>query len=99
MRSATKRWPRPSSPCGATKGNDTFRGMYLKAVRMGAESPPDNRIDVQGPGAVTIVLGTDLGRVNGSVFDAQGKQVIGAVVTLVPDQSAPRWYGSRRTDY
>jgi protocatechuate 3,4-dioxygenase beta subunit len=78
---------------------DNFRGMYLKAVRLGSENAADNRIDVQGPGTVTLVLGTDLGRVNGSVLDAAGKPVVGAVVTLVPDQSSPDWYGSRRTDY
>ena len=65
------------------------QGTYLKSIRFGDAEAPDNRIDLtKGSGPVTVVLGTDVGEVEGSVKKANGDVGARVRVTLVA-------YGSR----
>jgi Carboxypeptidase regulatory-like domain len=62
-------------------------GFYLKSIRAGDEELPDRRLDATRgePGALTIVLATDIGQIEGSVIGADGNPAVGARVTMFPD--------------
>jgi hypothetical protein len=60
-------------------------GVYLKAIRMGDKQLADRRIDLTSkPDLLTIVLGADMGQVEGSVANAKGDPVVRARVTVIP---------------
>jgi hypothetical protein len=68
------------------------RNAYLKSLRLGDRELPERKIDTEHlSGDVTVVIGADFGRVEGTVTDEAGKPVYNANVTLVPDQSRPDW--------
>jgi protocatechuate 3,4-dioxygenase beta subunit/uncharacterized protein (DUF2141 family) len=59
-------------------------GAYVKSVRFGDAEALDERIDLtQGSGALTILLGTDVGEVEGSVKKANGDAAVRVRVTLI----------------
>ncbi len=60
-------------------------GVYLKSVRMGDKVLAGRRVDLTlKPEALTIVLGADMGLVEGSVANAKGDPVVRARVTVIP---------------
>jgi len=60
------------------------RGLYLKSVRIRDKTLPDRRIDLTAPPeALTVVLGNDVGEVEGSVENAKGQPVARARVTVI----------------
>lgn len=59
-------------------------GVYMKSVRFGEAEAPDDRIDLtQGSGPLTILLGTDVGEVEGSVKNLNGDPGVRVRVTLI----------------
>ena len=59
-------------------------GVYLKSVRMGDKMLPDRRIDLSSKlEPLVIVLGADVGTMEGSVRDAKGEPVARARVTVI----------------
>jgi hypothetical protein len=59
-------------------------GAYVKSIRFGDEEVPDGRIDLtKAAGHLTVVLGTDLGEVEGSVKKAGGDPAVRVRVTLI----------------
>jgi hypothetical protein len=63
--------------------------IYLKSVRVGDEEAPQRRIDLtKESGPIAVVLGTDVGEVEGSVKKASGDAAAHVRVTLIA-------YGSR----
>jgi protocatechuate 3,4-dioxygenase beta subunit len=68
------------------------RNAYLKSVRVGDQEAAGRKIDTEHlSGPVTVVVGADFGRVDGTVTDDAGKPVSNANVTLIPDQSLSDW--------
>jgi protocatechuate 3,4-dioxygenase beta subunit len=68
------------------------RNAYLKSVRVGDQEAVDRKIDTEHlSGPVTVVVGVDFGRVDGTVTDDAGKPVSNANVTLIPNQSLSDW--------
>ena len=66
-------------------------GVYLKSVRIGDKQLADRRVDLASKlQLLTIVLGADVGDVEGSVKNAKGEPVVRARVTVIPcgDQSS-----------
>ena len=60
------------------------RDVYLKSVRIGDQESKDRRVDVAGVmGPLTLLLGADVGQVDGSVKNAKGDPVVRARVTLI----------------
>lgn len=60
-------------------------GFYLKSVRIGEQEFPNGRVDLTGgPAAITVLLGTDVGQVEGTVHNESGEPVARARVTLIP---------------
>jgi Carboxypeptidase regulatory-like domain len=58
-------------------------GTYTKSIRFGDEEAPEGRIDLtKGSGPVTVLLGTDVGEVEGTVKKANGDPAARALVTL-----------------
>lgn len=65
---------------------------YVKRVRVGDREIPDRKIDVEHlSGDLTVTIGADFGRVEGTVTDEAGNAVYNANVTLVPDQRRADW--------
>ena len=62
-------------------------GQYLKSVSIDNQDEPDLRLDLtRGEiGAVTVVLGTDVGKIEGTVRHANGEAAAHARVTLFPE--------------
>jgi hypothetical protein len=59
-------------------------GAYMKSIRFGDAEAPDDRIDLtQGSGPVTILLGTDVGEVEGSVKKSNGDPAVRVRITLI----------------
>jgi len=59
-------------------------GVYLKSLRMGDKQLADRRIDLASKlGPLTIVLGADVGEVEGSAKNAKGEPVVRARVTII----------------
>jgi hypothetical protein len=59
-------------------------GVYLKAVRLGDKQLPGRRIDLSSkPEPLTIVLGADVGEVEGSVQNAGGDPMARARVNVI----------------
>ena len=60
-------------------------GVYLKSVRIGDKVLAGRQIDVTSkPELLTIVLGADMGLVEGSVANAKGDPVVRSRVTVIP---------------
>ncbi len=61
-------------------------GTYLKTIRLGDQDHPDARIDLtqQSGGLLRLVLGTDGGKLDGTVQDQNGDPATGALITVVP---------------
>ena len=67
-------------------------GGYLKAIRLGERVLAGPQIDLSGStAAFEILLGTDGGRVHGTVSDAGGAPAEGAVVVAVPAGRLREW--------
>ena len=61
-------------------------GAYLKGVKLGNREPPDLQVDFSGGAApLTILLGTDGGRIEGTVQNGAGDPLPRARVVLAPD--------------
>jgi hypothetical protein len=62
-------------------------GFYVKSIRVGDEELPDRRLDATRGGAapIAIVLGVDVGQIEGSVALADGNPAVGARVTMFPE--------------
>jgi hypothetical protein len=61
-------------------------GVYLKSIRSGDKQLAGRRIDLSSKiEPLTIVLGADVGEVEGSVQNARGDPVARARVTVIPD--------------
>jgi len=60
---------------------------YVKSVRLGAHDVLERGLTIPdvGPGNLEIVLGTDIGRLDGRVRDDRGRDVGAARVVLVPE--------------
>jgi hypothetical protein len=59
-------------------------GVYLKSVRMGDKQLAGRRVDLTSKlEPLTIVLGADMGHLEGSVENAQGDHVVRARVTVI----------------
>jgi len=59
-------------------------GAYVKSIRFGDAEVEDGRIDLtQGSGAVTVLVGTDVGEVEGSVKKSNGDPAMRVRVTLI----------------
>jgi len=59
-------------------------GVYLKSVRMGDKQLADRRIDLASKlQPLTIVLGADMGQVEGSVKNTKSEAVVRARVTVI----------------
>jgi len=67
-------------------------GAYVKSIRYGDQDAPSGQIDLrQSSAPINIVLGTDVGQIQGIVQDRSGKPAAGAWITLAPrDDSASR---------
>src|SRR5580693_4921949 len=62
----------------------TNPSAYVKSIRFGDAEVPDGRIDfTKGSGAVTVILGTDVGEVEGSVKKSNGDAAVRVRVTLI----------------
>jgi Carboxypeptidase regulatory-like domain len=60
-------------------------GVYLKAIHMGDKQLADRRIDLTSRhDPLTIILGADMGLVEGSVANAKGDPVVRSRVTVIP---------------
>jgi protocatechuate 3,4-dioxygenase beta subunit len=62
-------------------------GLYVKSIRLGDEELPDRRLDATrgAAGPLTVVLGSDVGQIEGSVVLADGNPAARVRVTLFPD--------------
>jgi hypothetical protein len=59
-------------------------GAYVKSIRFGDEEISDGRIDLtKGSGSVMVLLGTDVGEVEGSVKKSNGDPAVRVRVTLI----------------
>ncbi len=66
-------------------GINRVAGVYLKSVRMGDQKLADRRVDLAAKTEpLVIVLGADVGQVEGSVRNAKGDPVARARVTVIP---------------
>jgi Carboxypeptidase regulatory-like domain len=66
-------------------GINRVPGVYLKSVRMGDKQLADRRVDLAAKtDPIIIVLGADVGQVEGSVHNAKGEPVVRARVTVIP---------------
>jgi hypothetical protein len=73
-------------------------GTYLKAVQVANRDVPDRKIDASRlSGGLVIVLGTDPGRIDGTVLGLNGAPLAFAPVTLIADQSRPDWEDVSKT--
>ena len=71
-------------PVAYEVGIDRTPGLYLKSVRMGDEQLPDRRIDASAKLApVTVILGANVGEVDGFVQNANGKPTARARVNVI----------------
>ncbi|MBZ5725943.1 MAG: carboxypeptidase-like regulatory domain-containing protein [Acidobacteriia bacterium] len=62
------------------------RGAYLKSVKLGDRVLPNLEVDLTGGArAITLVLATDGGRIEGQVLNAEGEPAPSVRVTLIPD--------------
>jgi hypothetical protein len=61
--------------------------LYVQSIRSGDEELPGRRLDATRgeAGPLTVVLGADLGRIEGPVVLADGNPAAGVRVTLFPD--------------
>jgi hypothetical protein len=60
------------------------QGAYVKSIKFGDAEAQDGRIDLtQGTGPVTVLLGTDVGEVEGSVKKSNGDPAVRVRVTLI----------------
>ncbi len=65
-------------------------GFYLKSVRVGDQDVTFTGVDfTQGvpSGEMTVVLNPNGGQIDGSVQNAKGENAVGAMVTLIPEES------------
>jgi hypothetical protein len=65
-------------------------GFYLKAIRLGQQDVTETGVDfTQGVPAeqMTVVVNPNAAHVDGAVQNAKGDAVIGATVTLIPDEA------------
>lgn len=59
-------------------------GIYLKTIKFGDEEAPDMRVDLtRGSGPLTVVLGTDVGEMHGTVKKPNGDPAARVWVTLI----------------
>jgi uncharacterized protein (DUF2141 family) len=76
------------------------QGFYVKSIRLGDAEAPDGRIDLtQVSGPVTVLLGTDVGEVEGSVKKANGDAAVRVRVTLIAYGSHLRRFDLSRTGF
>ena len=60
------------------------QGAYVKSIKFGDAEAQDGRIDLtQGSGPVTVLLGTDVGEVEGSVKKSNGDPAVRVRITLI----------------
>jgi hypothetical protein len=60
------------------------QGAYMKSIRFGDAEVQEGRIDLtQGSGAVTVLLGTDVGELKGSVKKSNGDPAVRVRITLI----------------
>jgi hypothetical protein len=60
------------------------QGAYMKSIRFGDAEVQEGRIDLtQGSGAVTVLLGTDVGELEGSVKKSNGDPAVRVRITLI----------------
>jgi hypothetical protein len=58
--------------------------IYTKSIRFGDEEAPDGRVDLtKGSGPLKVLLGTDVGEVEGTVKKANGDPAVRVPVTLM----------------
>jgi hypothetical protein len=72
-------------------------------VKAAGQELPDGQLDLrhQGSGALTVTVSGDMGRVEGTVADDDGKPALSINVTMIPDQDKPDWrdrFQNRLTD-
>ena len=63
--------------------------LYLKSIRQGDEPLPENQLDLTkaAPDPITVILGADVGEIEGTVKKADGAPAVHARLTLFPDGS------------
>jgi hypothetical protein len=60
------------------------QGAYVKSIKFGDAEAQERRIDLtQGSGPVTVLLGTDVGEVEGSVKKSNGEPAVRVRITLI----------------
>ena len=64
-------------------------GVYAKSMHFGDQDVSSGRLDLtqQSSGNLNIVMGTDVGEIQGSVQNGDGEPAPGVVITLVPDEA------------
>jgi 5-hydroxyisourate hydrolase-like protein (transthyretin family) len=68
------------------------KGTYVKSIKFGDRLLKDDRLDLTGPAApLSIQLADDGGRVQGTVRNAAGEPVPGAIVTMSASPSYDFW--------
>ena len=77
--------------------------VYPKSIKLGGRELSGRLLDLTGAsgGALSIVVASDFGMVQGKVTDADGNPAVAHNVTLIPDQSKAdweRWYKETFTD-
>jgi hypothetical protein len=67
-------------------------GGYVKSIQVGEHESPDWQLDGARPGgALGIAVATDGGRIEGTVVDASGAAVDGAIVVAAPQGKRRAW--------
>jgi hypothetical protein len=62
-------------------------GSYVKSIKLGDQDVSSGRIELtQAGGKLTILLGTDVGQLEGSVVNENGEPAANAIVTMAPGE-------------
>jgi protocatechuate 3,4-dioxygenase beta subunit len=68
--------------------NSLCRDCYVKSMRYSGRDVPESGIEFDGDGELQIVVGADAASLDGVALDTQTRPVAGAVVVLMPADSA-----------
>jgi hypothetical protein len=68
--------------------------VYVTSIKSQNEELPEDQLDLRhhGGGALTVTVSGDMGRVEGTVTDDDGKPAPTINVTMIPDQDKPDWH-------
>jgi hypothetical protein len=68
--------------------------VYATSIKSENQELPEGQLDLRhhGGGALTVTVSGDMGRVEGTVTDDDGKPAPTINVTMIPDQDKPDWH-------